>query len=180
MHLFPDGLRITGAEHLCLLHCHVDPAQWLLDEILQYAVVCRGRLIKEWEEALSNHPTITELPADPDDLVRLIMSQDSAITWDRVLPGRVRAMSKGPYQTRLDRDAEQDRPPGEVFPYLQHTGRFMARTVPDLGAVIMHPGGLDIPDLAVQCIQGVVLDVNDWVYGALLGRINKGKKQLTT
>jgi hypothetical protein len=38
--------------------------------------------------------------------------------------------------------------------------------------------GITIPDLSGNCILAYVQNIEEWVYGGLLGMINRGKKKM--
>jgi hypothetical protein len=44
--------------------------------------------------------------------------------------------------------------------------------------VTLFPSGLNCSDADANCILAYVQDLDDWVLGAILGRINKGKKNM--
>ena len=46
--------------------------------------------------------------------------------------------------------------------------------------VTLFSSGITIPDLSGNCILAYVQNIEEWVYGALLGMINRGKKKMIT
>jgi hypothetical protein len=155
MHLFPDGIPLTAIEHKCLLHLVAEPEQWLRDAITEKARLRREALIDEWRPRLFADPAVTELPADDGALCVLIMA-------------------RAEYQTRLQQDAALDPPES---PYRHNIARNAA--VDRSGTTVtLFADGMDITDIDVDCILAYVQDISDWLLGALLGHINRGKKKM--
>ena len=124
-------------------------------------------MIKEWTPLLFNDESITELPADEHALCALIMARND-------------------YKTRLQRDADEDPP---VPQYRHNLNKFEGTSrvgltvrrpdrVPSDATVTLFPAGLDLSEIDVNCILAYVQDLYDWVIGALLGQINRGKKTM--
>lgn len=156
MILFATGIQITQAEHLALLHLTESPEGWLRDTIAEKANLRREALIDEWRPRLFADPSATSFPADSDALAQLIISRPD-------------------YKSRAQGDAE--RVPPQV-PSRHNIQRYEAQA--RTGATVtMFPTGIDIPDLDRDCILAYVQDLDDWVLGALLGNINRGKKKLS-
>ena len=153
MHLFTDGIKLTETKYACILHITANPEQWLRDVITEKARLRRDALINEWQSRLFADPAVTELPADAHELCALIMARDD-------------------YRTRLQQDSEI----GES-PYLHNIKRYEAidRSGP---TVTLFADGIDQSDADCACILAYVQDLDDWVLGALLGKINQGKKTL--
>lgn len=167
MPLFSEGIKITDVEHKCLLHIESEPEQWLRDTITEKARLRREALINEWRPRLFADASVTELPASDDELCALIMARDD-------------------YKTRLQRDAAQD-PPEALYKHA--TAKFEGTSrvgltvrrpdrVPGDATVTLFAGGLDLADVDVNCILAYVQDLDDWVIGALMGMVNRGKKKM--
>jgi len=156
MILFPQGINITRTEHLCLLYVEADPEQWLEDTITEKAYRRRSSLIGEWHQRLFDDPTITDLPADADMLAQLILVHPD-------------------YRSRVQMDAA-GKPPEPV--HTNNKDRYEAVT--RRTDVVLFRGGVPISDTAAGCILAYVQDLEDWVLGALLGQINRGKKKMLT
>jgi len=167
MIIFPSGIGITDTENKTLLHIVSDPEAWLLATIAEKARLRRDALIKEWRPRLFADPAVTELPADDEALCELIMARDD-------------------YKTRLQHDAAQDPP---VLPRKYVTAKFDGTSragktvrrpdrVPGDATVTLFSSGINLTDIDVNCIQAYVQDLSDWVIGALMGQINRGKKQM--
>ena len=155
MRLFPSGIAITGAEHKSLLHIDAEPEQWLQDAITEKARLRRDALINEWRPRLFADPMVTELPANADELAVLILARSD-------------------YKTRLEADTAERNP---VPPSRRQKDRFAAK--PRLGPkATLFPAGIEVSDVAVACILAYVQDLDEWVIGALLGHINRGKKKM--
>jgi len=167
MIIFPTGIAITDTEHKSLLHVVSDPETWLLDAITEKAKARRDALIKEWEPRLFADPAVTELPADVHELCDLIMDRSD-------------------YKSRFQSDAAQDPP---VVPDRYNMAKFEGTSrvgltvrrpdrVPNDATVILFPSGIDLSDIDSKCILAYVQDLDDWIIGALMGQINRGKKKM--
>ena len=155
MILFPGGITITTTEQTCLLHMVSDPEAWLLAATTEKARVRREALIAEWRPRLFADESVTELPTDTAALCDLIMSRSD-------------------YKTRLQQDAELD--PSES-PYRHNIEAYEA--VDRSGTTVtLFSSGIDLTDVDVNCIMAYVQDLDDLIYGALLGQINRGKKKM--
>ena len=155
MIIFPTGIVITDTENKGLLHIVADPEAWLLAAITEKARLRREALIAEWRPRLFADPAVTELPADDEDLCTLIMARSD-------------------YKTRLQQDAAQDPPES---PYRHNIARHAA--IDRSGTTVtLFASGIDLTDTDTNCILAYIQDLSDWVLGALLGQINRGKKQM--
>jgi len=167
MIIFTNGISITFNEHACLLYMNSNPEAWLLASVLAKAESRRDALIKEWEPRLFNDPSVTELPADAHELCDLIMARSD-------------------YKTRLQQDAAQDVPVPldkhniAKFEGTSRVGLTVKRPdrVPSDATVTLFPSGMDLSDIDCDCILAYVQDLEDWVIGALLGQINRGKQRM--
>ena len=167
MPIFSEGIKITDVEHKCLLHIESEPEQWLRDTITEKARLRREALINEWRPRLFADASVTELPASDDELCALIMARDD-------------------YKTRLQRDAAQD-PPEALYKHA--TAKFEGTSrvgltvrrpdrVPGDATVTLFASGIDVSDVDTNCILAYVQDLDDWVIGALMGQVNRGKKKM--
>jgi len=90
------------------------------------------------------------------------------------------------YKTRLQRDADEDSPVLlskhniAKFEGTSRVGLTVKRPdrVPSDATVTLFPDGLDLSDIDCHCILAYVQDLSDWVIGALMGQINRGKKKM--
>jgi len=162
MKLFPNGIKITQTEYTALLHVEADPEKWLWDAIVEKARLRREALINEWRPKLFADPSVAELPANADALARLILSR-------RDCKSRAQADAESEPEVLLSRH-NIDRFNGNIR-------RGVAR-VPSEATITLFPTGIDLPDLDCDCILAYVQDLDDWVLGALLGQINRGKKKM--
>ena len=167
MIIFPSGILITEIENNCLLHMVSDPESWLRDAITEKARLRRDALIKEWRPRLFADESVTELPADDEALCALIMARSD-------------------YKTRLQQDAASDPP---IAISKQATAKFEGTSragltsrrpdrVPGDATVTLFSSGIDLTDIDVNCILAYVQDLEDWVIGAVMGQINRGKKKM--
>jgi len=167
MKIFPTGIAITDTENKSLLHVVSDPEAWLLAAITEKARLRRNALIEEWRPRLFADASVTELPASDDGLCALIMARDD-------------------YKTRLQQDAAQDPP----VPLSKHaTAKFEGTSrvgltvrrpdrVPGDATVTLFASGIDLSDTDTNCILAYVQDISDWLIGALMGQVNRGKKKM--
>jgi hypothetical protein len=167
MIIFSNGIAITDTENKSLLHMVANPEAWLLAAITEKARVRRDALIAEWRPRLFADASVTELPADDEALCALIMARDD-------------------YKTRLQQDAAQD-PPEPL--YKHNTAKFEGTSrvgmtvrrpdrVPGDATVTLFASGIDLTDTDVNCIMAYIQDLDDWVIGALMGQVNRGKKKM--
>jgi hypothetical protein len=167
MIIFPTGIKITTIEQSCLLHIKSEPESWLIDAITEKARLRREALIAEWRPRLFADASVTELPASKNELCALIMARDD-------------------YKTRLQQDAAQD-PPVPLYKYAtakfegtSRAGMTVRRPdrVPGDATVTLFAGGIDLTNIDANCILAYVQDLGDWVIGALMGMVNRGKKKM--
>ena len=167
MIIFSSGIMLTATENSCLLHMVSDAEAWVTSTIAEKAGVRRDALIEEWRPRLFADASVTELPASKDELCALIMARDD-------------------YQTRLQQDAAQD-PPVPLdkhatakFEGTSRAGKTVRRPdrVPGDATVKLFASGIDLSDTDTNCILAYVQDLGDWVIGALMGQVNRGKKKM--
>ncbi len=157
MIIFPTGITLNQTEHSCLLHLVPDPELWITQAIAEKARLRRDALIQQWRPILFADETVSVLPANPDDLASLIFARND-------------------YKTRVQRDAATD-PTLKVPDF--HRDRYNAIERPRV-AVTLFPRGITISDFSAACILAYVQKIEEWVLGALLGQINRGKKKMIT
>ena len=167
MIIFPSGISITDTENKSLLHIVTNPEAWLRGALAAKVVRRRDALIDEWRPRLFADETVTELPADSNDLAELIMARDD-------------------YKTRAEQDAAQIPP---VAPY-KHNAAIFAGTsrtgltvrrpdrIPGDATVTLFASGITLADTDANCMLAYIQDVDDWAIGALMGQINRGKKKM--
>ena len=155
MRIFSDGIKITEVENHCLLHVVPAPETWLLAAIIEKARLRRNALISEWQPRLFADDSVTELPADDEALCALIMARDD-------------------YKTRLQQDVAIDPSASAVKDNIA----IYAAVDRSGSTVTLFANGIDLADVDVNCIMAYVQDLDDWVIGALMGQINKGKKTM--
>jgi hypothetical protein len=167
MILFPTGIKITETEQKCLLHVVANPEGWVLAAITEKARLRREALFAEWRPRLFADASVTELPASDDEMCALIMARSD-------------------YKTRLQQDAAQDPPVALLkhatakFEGTSRTGLTVKRPhrVPGDATVTLFADGIDLADVDVNCIMAYIQDLDDWVIGALMGMVNRGKKKM--
>jgi hypothetical protein len=155
MILFSSGIVLTAHENSCLLHAVADAEAWLTNSIANKAETRRDALIEDWRPTLYADASVTELPADVDDLATLILARSD-------------------YQTRLEKDAAVT--PPELVSTL-NTDAYDAVTRSG-STVTLFSSGITITDLLGNCILAYVQNLEEWVIGALMGQVNRGKKKM--
>ena len=167
MDIFPDGIAITANENSSILHITPDAEAWLQSIIAEKVSGRREALIAEWRPHLFADSSVTELPADSTALSNMILARSD-------------------YRTRLQQDAAAippvllDKHATAKFEGTSRAGMTVRRPdrVPGDATVILFAGGIRIDDADANCILAYVQDISDWVLGALMGQINRGKKQM--
>jgi len=155
MDILSGGMVLTANENSCLLHIVVDAEASINSIINAKAEVRRDALIEEWRPRLYADDSVTELPADPDDLATLILARSD-------------------YKTRAQKDAAAD----PVLP-TSTTQKDKYDAVTRSGSTVtLFSSGITITDLLGNCILAYVQDLEEWVYGAVLGMVNRGKKKM--
>jgi len=166
MIIFPTGIAITDTEHKSILHVVVDPEAWLLAAITEKVRLRRDALIKEWQPKLFNDESVTELPADAHALCDLIMARDD-------YKSRAEKIAEDPEASTLKHNIARFEGTSRVGLTVRRPDRN-----PNDATVILFPSGIDLADEDCHCILAYVADLDDWVIGALMGQINRGKKQM--
>jgi hypothetical protein len=153
MDLFPEGIELTANENSCLLHIVSDAEAYLTGTITDKSRLRRDALINEWRPRLFADDSVTELPANDEALCDLIMARDD-------------------YKTRAQRDAADS-----VDVSTHNKDRYDAVTRSG-STVTLFSSGMTIANLSGNCILAYVQNLEEWVYGALLGQVNRGKKKM--
>ncbi len=154
MILFSTGIVLTANENSSLLHMVPDAETWLSSTITEKARLRRDALIEEWRPRLYTDASVTELPANPDDLATLILARSD-------------------YKTRVQQDAEAD-PVVDTSTTQKDKYDAVSRSV----EVTLFSSGITIADLSGNCILSSVQNLEEWVIGALMGQVNRGKKKM--
>jgi len=155
MIIWESGLILTDNEHRCLLHIVADPEQGLRDSIAEKARLRRDALINEWRPRLYADASVTELPADPDNLATLILARSD-------------------YQSRAQKDAAAD----PVVPISTGQRDKYAAVTRSGSTVTLFSSGITIADLSANCILAYVQNVEEWAMGAIRGQVSRGKKKM--
>jgi hypothetical protein len=150
-----SGITLTANENSCLLHAVSDAEAWLTAAITEKARVRRDALNDDWRPTLYADSSVTELPADPDELATLILARSD-------------------YKTRAQQDAAAD---PVIATSTTQKDKYDAVTRSG-STVTLFSSGITIPDLSGNCILAYVQNLEEWVYGALLGMVNRGKKKM--
>ena len=127
----------------------------------------REALIDEWRPKLFADSSVAELPADSTALANLILARSD-------------------YRTRLQQDAAAippipvDRHATAKFNGTSRAGKTVRRPdrVPGDATLTLFASGITIDDADANCILAYIQDLEDWVIGALMGQVNRGKKKM--
>jgi len=170
MILFTTGIRITQNEHAALLHVEDDPETWLRQVIADKVLARTDALIQEWRPRLLADPNISSLPANRQALVALIMEQPSYTSrHQQELANPDSAINNKAYSRTVGFKDSGANP---------NIARFDARQTQTQQMVTLFPNGLDIQDNDCNCVHAYVDSFEDWIIGALLGQIHRGKKKM--
>ena len=153
MDIFASGIVLTATENSCLLHITSDAEAWVTSTITEKARLRRNALIEEWRPILYADASVTELPADDDDLATLILARDD-------------------YQTRVQKDAAISEP---ISTFQRDKYAAVTRSG---STVTLFSSGITIADLSANCILAYVQNLEEWVIGAVQGQVNRGKKKM--
>ena len=155
MIIFSSGIVLTSNEQSCLLHMVPDAEAWVHSTIAEKARLRRDALIEEWRPRLYADDSVSELPANPDDLAALILARSD-------------------YRTRVQQDAAAD-----PAVSTSTTQRDKYGGVSRSGSTVtLFSSGITMADLAGNCILAYVQNLEEWVIGAVLGMVNRGKKKM--
>jgi hypothetical protein len=153
--IFDSGIVLTANENACLLHMVPDAEAWVTSMISEKAKLRRDALIEAWRPVLYADSSVTEIPADADDLATLILA-------------------RGDYRTRAQKDAAAD--PVETTSTKQKDGY---DAVSRSGSTVtLFGSGINLADLAGNCILAYVQNLEEWVIGGLMGQVNRGTKKM--
>jgi len=155
MIIFSSGIVLTANENSSLLHMVPDAEAYLTSTIAEKARLRRDALIEEWRPRLYADASVTELPANPDDLATLILTRSD-------------------YRTRIQQDAEED---PVVATSTTQKDKYDAVTRSG-STVTLFSSGITIVDLSGNVILAYVQNLEEWVIGALMGQVNRGKKKM--
>ena len=167
MDIFPDGIAITANENSSILHITPDAEAWLQFIIAEKVSGRREALIAEWRPHLFADSSVTELPADSTALSNMILARSD-------------------YRTRLQQDAVAtppvplDKHATAKFEGTSRAGMTVRRPdrVSSDATITLFPSGVTIADADANCILAYVQDLENWVIGALMGQVNRGKKKM--
>ena len=155
MIIFNTGIELTANENSCLVHMVPDAEAWVTSTIAEKAKRRRDALIEEWSPRLYADASVTELPADPDDLATLILGRSD-------------------YKTRAQQDSAAD-----PVVATSTTQKDKYDAVSRSGSTVtLFSSGITIPDLSGNCMLAYVQNLEEWVIGALMGMVNRGKKKM--
>jgi hypothetical protein len=155
MIIFPTGIVLTANENSSLLHMVADAEAYLTSMVAEKSRLRRDALIEQWRPRLYADASVTELPANPDDLATLVLARSD-------------------YKTRAQQDAAAD--PVIVT---NTTQKDKYDAVSRSGSTVtLFSSGITIVDLSGNCILAYIQNLEEWVIGGLMGQVNRGKKKM--
>ena len=155
MLIHSSGIVLTSNENSSLLHMVSNAEAWVTSTIAEKARLRRDALIKDWRPILYADDSVTELPADDDDLATLILARSD-------------------YRTRAQKDSAAD----PVVPVSTVQRSKYAAVTRSGSTVTLFSSGITIADLSANCMLAYVQNLEEWVIGALMGQVNRGKKKM--
>jgi hypothetical protein len=155
MLIHSSGIVLTANENSSLLHMVSNAETWVTSTIAEKARLRRDALIKDWRPILYADDSVTELPADDDDLATLILARSD-------------------YRTRAQKDAAAD----PVVPVSTVQRSKYAAVTRSGSTVTLFSSGITIADLSANCVLAYVQNLEEWVIGAVMGQVNRGKKKM--
>jgi len=160
MKYYPTGISLTEAEYIGLTYLEPDPDAWLYGVIEAKVAARRAALINDWRPRLFADPEVRRIPADDRALAKLIVSRTD-------------------YQNRATADAMDASRAGRSLatkPRWNLAAYDSVKRGGDRRAVCA--SGITINDDDVRVILAYVSDLPDWIMGALMGQVARGKSQL--
>ena len=155
MILFDTGIKLTTNEMASAQHIVPSPEAWLTSVLAEKATIRRDALITEWRPILYADDSVTELPANDDDLATLILARSD-------------------YRTRAQKDAAAD----PVVPVSTKQRDIYAAVTRSGSTSTLFSSGITIADLSANCVLAYIQNLDEWVIGAVLGMVNRGKKKM--
>jgi hypothetical protein len=155
MIIFNSGIVLSANENSSLLHMVSNAEAWVTDTIAEKARLRRDALIKDWRPILYADDSVTELPADDDDLATLILARSD-------------------YRSRAQKDSVAD----PVVPVSTAQRSKHAAVTRSGSTVTLFSSGITIADLSANCVLAYVQNLEEWVIGAVMGQVNRGKKKM--
>jgi len=168
---FPAGINISQGESECFCHIQSESFDgWLRKELEAKASDCQRILIRKWLPTLYQDSAVESIPKDEDALAAMIIARPDYLTFKQRL------------QVRVDREMEiftRRAIPNQVPPQLPPLVRLNAYASKTRETTItICPNGVDVADSACACILDSEQSIENWIIGAILGRINKGTKAM--
>ena len=155
MIIFDSGIVLTANENSTLLHMVDNAETWITNTIAEKAIIRRDALITEWRPILYADDSVTELPANDDDLATLILARSD-------------------YRSRAQKDAAAD----PVVPISTAQRDTYAAVTRSGSTVTLFSSGITITDLSANCMLAYVQNLEEWTIGAVMGQVNRGKKKM--
>ena len=155
MKLFPHGITISAGEWSAFQHIQEKPEDWLLGELTAKVSARRTAMVKDWMPILLADPGVAELPATHGEFASLVMARPE-------------------YRSREAAEQERGTPP-----FKHNSDKFNGRRqATELVGKTLFRQGIDIDQQDADCILAYVRDLDDWVLGAIAGRIYKGRTNM--
>ena len=170
MILFSDGIPLTQSEQASLNYITKDAESWLQsmwDEKVKLRTIA---LTKDWHGELAS--ATESVPATTAGEVAAILGLDSYRSRKQKEAAKPGRKSTDPETHRIN-GTRVTVPDGSRYNVWRH------ETVNhDSPSVVLFSSGMELVDQDVAVVEAYVVDVEDWLMGALLGQINRGKKKM--
>ena len=176
MKLFSTGIPFSPTEYRCLRHMVDSPEDWLLSVLQGKIARRRDALIELWRPRLLADDSITELPATESGICEVIFAHSDYQTRTEVETANKSAGNFSVLNATTRRLADKSRVAVDSISKF-NTAKYNAVSR-GLDATTLFSSGIDISDLDTQCLQAYIVDIEDWVHGALMGQVNRGRKKL--
>jgi len=176
MKLFSTGIDLTPTEYECLRHINASPEDWLLGVLQEKIVRRRHDLIELWRPRLLADDSISELPATESGICEVIFAHFDYQTRTELETANKSADNPSLLNATSRRLTDKSRVAVDTISKF-NTAKYNAVSRGG-DATTLFSSGIDISDLDTKCLQAYVVDIEDWIHGALMGQVNRGKKKM--
>lgn len=170
MILFSDGIPLTKSEQASLNYITKDAGSWLQSMWDGKVSDRTSALTKDWHSELAS--ATDSVPATTAGEVAAILGLDSYRSRKQEEAAKSGYKATDPETHRIN-GTRVTVPDGSRYNVWRH------ETVNhDSPAAVLFSSGMELVDQDVAVVEAYVVDVEDWLMGALLGQINRGKKKM--
>ena len=170
MKFFSDGIPLTKSEQASLNHVSKDAESWLRSMWEEKVRLRTSALTKDWHGELAS--ATDSVPATTAGEVAAILDLDSYRSRKQKEAALSGHKATDPVTHRINgtRVTVSDESRYNIYRHgtVNH----------DSPAAVLFSSGMELVDQDVAIVEAYVVDVEDWLMGALLGQINRGKKKM--